>query len=85
MTWINNLARSTIGVAAIAMLTAGLYLGEPGAQDRLPDYTAIMTVAGGFPLLCQRHTPVERATIMSRFRSPVVAYLRASCTSRTSA
>jgi predicted methyltransferase len=42
MTWPINLARSTIGVAAIATLTAGLYVGGAGAQDRLPDYPAII-------------------------------------------
>ena len=42
MTRPNNLARLTIGVAAIATLTAGLCLGGAGAQDRLPDYAAII-------------------------------------------
>jgi predicted methyltransferase len=42
MTWPMTLARSTIGVVAIATLTAGLCLAGAGAQDRLPDYAAII-------------------------------------------
>ena len=42
MTRPNNLARMTIGVAAIATLTAGLCLRGAEAQDRLPDYAAII-------------------------------------------
>ena len=43
MTRPNNLARMTIGVAAIATLTAGLYLGGAAAQDRTPDYATIIS------------------------------------------
>jgi predicted methyltransferase len=44
MTQPYNLVRLIIGVAAIAMLTAGL-LVEAGAQNRLPDYAAIIAAS----------------------------------------
>ena len=37
-----NLARLTIGVAVIATLTVGVFLGGAGAQNRLPDYAPII-------------------------------------------
>jgi predicted methyltransferase len=45
MTLPNKLARLTIGVAAVATLTAGLYVGGAAAQDQLPDYAAIVAAS----------------------------------------
>ena len=38
----SNLARLTFGVAVIATLTVGVFLGGAGAQNRLPDYAPII-------------------------------------------
>jgi predicted methyltransferase len=66
MTLPNNLARLTIGVAAIATLTAGLCLRGAGAQDRLPDHATIIAAPD--------RTDADRQTDSRRDPSKLLAF-----------